>query len=162
MRLHRLSLAAVLAVGFALSAAAHDYQIGELHIDHPYARATTPMAQSSGGFLTITNTGTQADRLLGATSDFAARTEVHLTANDGGVMRMREVEAIDLPPGETVVFEPGGYHVMFIGIDAPFAQGETRDVTLSFERAGEITVQFTVEAMGGGHQHSDHMGHGHN
>jgi copper(I)-binding protein len=160
MRLLSFALAATLA----LPATAHEFKVGDLHIDHPVARATTPLARATGGFLTITNMGNTPDRLIGVASDFAARSEVHLTANDNGVMRMREVDGIEIAPGATVELKPGSYHVMFMGIDGPLSAGETRDATLVFERAGEIDVTFNVETLSGGHAHGAkdaHNGHDH-
>lgn len=152
-------LATVLAIALATPAFAHDFMVGSIHIDHPVARATTPMAQASGGFMTITNRGDQPDRLIAAASDASARTEIHLTENDDGVMRMREVEGIEIAPGETVELKPGSFHVMFIGITAPFNEGETRTATLTFENAGEVEVTFNIEQISGGMSHADHGDH---
>ncbi|MGB0497824.1 MAG: copper chaperone PCu(A)C [Rubricella sp.] len=155
--------AAALAALTALPAFAHDYRVGDLVIDHPWARETTPMARATGGFMTITNTGAEDDRLLAARSDAADMTQIHITVQDGDVMRMMEqTDGIVIPAGGSVEFRPGSYHVMFMGIAAPFVEGEERSATLVFERAGEVEILFAVEAMGGGemHQHGDPSGHG--
>ncbi|MEL6583343.1 MAG: copper chaperone PCu(A)C [Pseudomonadota bacterium] len=158
-------LMTVLAMALATPALAHEFMLGDLHIDHPVARATTPMAQASGGFMTIHNRGDQPDRLIAATSDASARTEIHLTEDDNGVMRMREVEGIEIPAGEMVELKPGSFHVMFIGINEPFNEGDTRTAVLTFEKAGEVEVTFNIEQISGGmdhsgHGHGDHSGHG--
>jgi len=153
----RTSLFAILvAVGGALPAEAHDYRLGGLVIDHPWSRATPPGAEVAGGFMTIRNEGEAADRLVGGSAGFANGVEVHRTTMDDGVMRMREVEGgLEIPAGESVTLEPGGYHVMFVGLAEPLVEGEARIATLAFERAGAVEVEFTVEAMGYGGRHDD-------
>ncbi|MFO1079389.1 MAG: copper chaperone PCu(A)C [Reyranellaceae bacterium] len=146
-----------LATLSAVPALAHDYKLGSLEIGHPWTRATPPTAQAGGGFLVITNTGTTADRLVAAKSDTSARIEVHEMKMDGTVMRMREVEGgLVIPPGGTVELKPGGYHIMFMGLKAPFAAGAKVPVTLVFEKAGSIDVELQVEAMGAAPQKHGH------
>ena len=144
----RFAFVAALAL-LALPAAAHDYKLGALEISHPWTRATPPTAQSGGGFLTITNKGTAADRLIAVRSATAGNVEVHEMKMDGNVMRMREVaKGIEILPGATVELKPGGYHIMFMGLKAPFAKDAKVPATLVFEKAGSIDIDLTVEAMG--------------
>ncbi|MBB5515658.1 hypothetical protein FHS89_001670 [Rubricella aquisinus] len=151
-------IALALGLASAMPALAHDYRIGDLTIDHPWARETTPMARASGGFMTITNTGDRDERLLSASADFA-RAELHITVTEDGVNRMMEQEdGIVIPAGGTLEFKPGSYHVMFMGLTGPFIEGEEKEVTLIFERAGQIDVLFTVEPFQGG-GHTGHMNH---
>jgi copper(I)-binding protein len=145
----RLLLAALPALLFGLPAAAHDYKIGALEIEHPWTRATASTAKTGGGFLTITNKGTTPDRLIAARSPVSLKVEVHEMKMDGSVMRMREVEGgIEIPPGKTVTLKPGGYHIMFMELKAPLAQGGKAPVTLVFEKAGSIDVELKIEAPG--------------
>ena len=88
------------------------------------------------------------DRVVSASSPVAERVELHETIRDGDVMRMREVEAIELPAGQTVELKPGGLHLMLMGLKAPLKAGETVPVTLKFEKAGDVTVQLNVEGAG--------------
>eukprot|EP01034_Spumella_vulgaris_P006098 gene6098-7760_t len=119
MTQRRLFLAALPALLFGLPAAAHDYKIGALEIEHPWTRATAPTAKTGGGFLTITNKGTTPDRLIAARSPVSLKVEVHEMKMDGSVMRMREVDGgIEIPPGATVTLKPGGYHIMFMELKA--------------------------------------------
>ena len=112
----------------------------------------TPMAvaaktgEVSGAFLTIKNTGSEADRLVGAASDVAGATQVHETIMDGDVMKMQEVAAIEVPAGQTVELKRGGYHVMFLDLKQDLVAGQTITVTLKFEKAGEISVPVTVKS----------------
>ncbi|RED11891.1 copper chaperone PCu(A)C [Pontivivens insulae] len=158
----RYALSAAFAALFALPAAAHDFTTGDLTVEHPYARATTSQAQMAGGFMTITNNGTESDRLIGVEGAFARDFQVHLTEDNDGVMRMREVEAgVEIPAGESVELMRGSYHVMFMGLDNALAEGETYDATLIFENAGELPITFKVEAFNYQPEHSDgSMAHG--
>ena len=112
--------------------------------------------------MAITNTGTTDDRLVAATSPTAARMEIHEMAMDGDVMRMRALDkSLTIPAGETVTLQPGGYHVMFMDLSGPMAEGDSADVTLTFEMAGTVTVSMPVVAHDarGGMGHSKHGGH---
>ena len=143
-----LSLTAATAV-LASSAWAADYKLGSLEIDQPWTRATPPTAKAGGGFVTITNKGTTADRLVAARSAASDKVELHEMKMDGSVMRMRELEkGVEIPPGATVMLKPGGYHIMFMELKAPFAKDAKVPVTLVFEKAGSIDVELVVQAMG--------------
>ena len=147
----RRSLLAASLVFAALPAAAHDYKLGTLEIATPWTRATAPTAKAGGGFMTITNKGTTADRLVAARSNVSAKVEIHEMKMDGSVMRMRELEkGLEIPPGATVALKPGGFHIMFMELKAPFAANSKVPLTLVFEKAGSIDVEMTVEAMGAG------------
>lgn len=132
-----------------------DVTPGDLRIAAPFARATLPNQPVAGGFLTITNTGSADDTLVAARSPAAGRVEVHEMAMDGDVMRMREVAGgLPIPAGATVTLEPGGYHVMFMDLAGPLAEGDKAEVTLTFDRAGDVTLTLPVlarNAVGGGH-----------
>lgn len=148
-----LSLTAAASV-LASSAWAADFRLGSLEIEQPWTRATPPTAKAGGGFVTIINKGTTADRLVAARSAASDKVEIHEMKMDGSVMRMRELEkGVEIPPGGTVVLKPGGYHIMFMELKAPFAKDTKVPVTLVFEKAGTIDVPFTVEAMGAGARH---------
>ena len=148
MVLRHLALAALVAI-LALPAFALDYKLGAIEIGHPWSRATPPTAESGGGFLAITNTGTTPDRLIAVKSPAADKVEIHEMKMDGNIMRMREVEkGIEIPPGATVELKPGGFHVMFMGLKAPFAKEAKVPLTLVFEKAGSIDVELMVQAMG--------------
>lgn len=137
----------------AAPAGAHDYTLGELAIGHPWTRATN--GRVGGGFLSIRNHGGAPDALLRARSPAARVTELHTMTMTDGVMRMRPVPRIELPPGATVTLRPGGLHLMLIDLAAPLRQGGTVPVTLDFARAGSITVELLIEAPGarGGEGH---------
>ena len=159
---HIFPLAAVAALFTASPALAHDYQIGDLTIAHPMAFDTATTAQTAGGFLSVTNNGAEADRLLAVEADFP-RVQIHTTQMDGDVARMMHLEdGLEIPAGETVMLAPGGHHVMFMGLNGdPFEVGEEVPATLVFENAGRIEVVFKVEERAA-HAEMDHdaMSHG--
>ncbi|HEY2610975.1 MAG TPA: copper chaperone PCu(A)C [Reyranella sp.] len=148
MVLRHLALAALVAI-LALPAFALDYKLGAIEIGQPWTRATPPTAESGGGYLVLKNTGTTPDRLIAVKSPAADKVEIHEMKMDGNIMRMREVEkGIEIPPGATVELKPGGFHVMFMGLKAPFAKEAKVPLTLVFEKAGSIDVDLMVQAMG--------------
>ena len=130
-----------------LLAHAQEFKLGSLTISQPYARATAPGQPVGGGFLKIVNKGAD-DRLLSASADVAKTVELHTMKMEGDVMRMRQVDAIAIPAGQTVELKPGALHMMFIGLKAPLKAGDTVPVTLKFEKAGEVMVQVSVQAPG--------------
>lgn len=155
---HLILAAAAAIFSMSTSALAHDYKLGDLVIEHPMAFNTAPTAKSGGGYLTITNTGDTADRLIGVRADFP-KVELHTTEEKDGVARMMHVDAIDVPAGETVMLQPGGLHVMFMGLGGdPFEVGEEIPATLIFETAGEIDIKFNIEERGASDK-ADHSGH---
>lgn len=131
----------------AASVGAQEYKVGDLSIDHPYARATVPGQTSGGAYLTLENRGNSADALVAAQSPAAQSVEIHTMAmSDNNVMRMREVSAIDIQPKGKIVMQPGdGYHLMLIGLKAPLKAGDKLPLTLTFRKAGKVETTITVE-----------------
>ncbi|HEY0291477.1 MAG TPA: copper chaperone PCu(A)C [Hansschlegelia sp.] len=147
----RFLFAAVAALGVLVAgaASAHEYKAGDLLIGHPWSRATVPGAKIGGGYFTVTNHGSTPDRLLSVSAPFADKAEMHETTLDDGVAKMRSIEGgLEIKPGETLEFAPGGRHVMFVGLKQPLRQGERVKGALTFEKAGAVDVEFAVEAAG--------------
>ncbi|MFK7793677.1 MAG: copper chaperone PCu(A)C [Devosiaceae bacterium] len=121
--------------------------VGEMHLFNRRAFETPPNARNAGGFLSIYNYSSTPNRLVSASSPIAERVELHTMSMENDVMRMREVEGgIELPGEAQVDLEPGGLHVMFIGITQPFAEGDEVSVTLTFEGGEEREITFPVRA----------------
>jgi len=140
--------AGLLALAAAMStASAHEFKSGDLSIGHPYARPTAPSQPTGGGYLTLTSKG-RADRLLSASTPIAREVQLHSMKMDGDVMRMREVDAIDVPADTLVELKPGGFHLMFVGLKEPLKVGQHFPLKLRFEKAGEVTVQINVDPPG--------------
>lgn len=135
-------LAAVAAVALAVPAFA-----GDITIEDPYARASTKKSSSGAAFMVLKNAGSEDDRLVSASSDVAKRVELHTHKEDGnGVMKMMEVEeGFAIPAGGEHALARGGDHVMFMGLTAPLQHGETVEVTLTFEKAGDVVVDVPVD-----------------
>ncbi|MEM9797090.1 MAG: copper chaperone PCu(A)C [Pseudomonadota bacterium] len=156
----RLVAAALLSVS-TLGAQAHEFTLGSLTIDHPFAFATPPAAPVAGGYMTIANDGPSDDVLLAVRVDpeLAGMMQLHEMRMEGDIMRMSEIEGgIPIPAGETVKLEQGGLHVMFMRLPQGFEEGQEIPATLIFQQAGEVDVVFNVEARGA--QEHDHSGHG--
>ncbi|PUA18227.1 copper chaperone PCu(A)C [Glaciimonas sp. PCH181] len=136
----------LLTLALSATAYAHDYKVGALKIDHPYARATMPGQPSGGAYLSIENTGKEADKLLNVASPAAKSAEIHDMKMDGNIMKMREVGEIELRPMSTVVMTPGGgYHIMLMGLTKPLKAGDKFPMTLTFQKAGKIEVSVSVD-----------------
>jgi len=130
------------------AAAAEDFTAGSLKIGQPWSRATPNGAKVAGGYLTVTNTGSEPDTLTGGTFAEAGSVEIHSMSMEGGVMKMAPVESgLVVKPGETVTLKPGGYHLMFLGLKDPLKKGESVKGTLTFAKAGSVPVTFSVEAL---------------
>lgn len=141
--------AALTLAGATDLADAHEHKTGSLRIVHPWVRATPTGAQVAGGYVTIINTGSVPDWLLGGTLAKGARTDVHATSIEGGIARMRPVEGgLEIKPGRTVKLAPGGYHLMFLDLKGPFVDGEMVEGTLHFQKAGNVPVEFEVQSVG--------------
>jgi len=153
----RLAILLALCATLIAPAAAHEYNIGSLHIGHPWSRATPKGATIGAGYLKITNNGTTPDRLIGGSSEAAKSFELHVMSMENGVMKMRPVEGgIEIKPGETVEFKPESYHVMFVGLKEPLVQGHRVKATLDFAKAGKVAVEFVVESVGARQGNDDH------
>lgn len=135
-------------------------RVGELTIEQPWMRATPNGAKVAGGYLRVTNRGGAPDRLLSTSIPLAGRGEVHEMLTEGGVMKMRPLEAgLIIPPGQTVVLKPGGYHLMFMDLRSGVQEGETVRGSLTFEKAGTVQVTFTVAGIGARAPAADHSRH---
>lgn len=142
-----------------LGAAAQDYEAGDIRVDNPVAFATPRTAMTGAGYLSITNTGGVADRLVAVEAAFP-RVMVHDTEVTDGVSRMVHLDGLTIDAGTSVVLQPGGKHVMFMGLNGdPFEVGESFPAALVFERAGRLEVTFTVVERGSVAGAMDHDGH---
>lgn len=142
-----------LSPAVALSA---NYTLGTIEISDLWTRPTATVGGSGVGYMTIRNNGPSPDRLLGAYCPIALMTVLHDTKRVGNVMEMREIAAVDLPPGKTVQLAPGGKHLMMMDIKDKFVPGGKISCTLRFENAGSVDVDFDVRPMNGGTGKEDH------
>jgi copper(I)-binding protein len=145
-RFSKIALIAAALTAFLGSApaAAHD-----IAVKQAWSRATPKGANVAGGYLAIENRSIQPDRLLSASSSAAAKVEIHHMALQDGIMTMRSLDdGLIIPPDATVTLAPGGDHIMFVGLNAPFEEGQRILVSLNFEHAGKIDTHFEVGSVG--------------
>src|SRR5579871_5973161 len=140
----------VLLAGFlAAPSRAEEVKSGHLVITQAWSRATPGGAKVGGGYLTITNEGATPDRLIGGSSEIAAKVQVHEMSMNNGVMTMRPVEqGLVIEPGKTVKLSPGGFHLMLLDLKGPLKQGDKLPITLEFEKAGKVAVTLDVGGIG--------------
>lgn len=121
---------------------------GSLRIEQPWSRATAPGAPVGVGYLVIVNEGDRDDRLVGAQTPVAGRVMLHRSVEEDGTARMEhQGEGIMIPPGERVVLEPGGYHLMLMQLEQRLEKGDAVPLTLRFQRAGTIELELEVRSL---------------
>ena len=116
-----------------------------LAFETPWVRASAPGQKNGAGYVQIQNKSNQTDRLISATTENIGRVELHTIINENGVAKMRQVQGIEVPAGSGATLAPGGFHIMFMGLTEPFKAGEVVPVTLRFEKAGEIKINFEIK-----------------
>ncbi|MBV8679948.1 MAG: copper chaperone PCu(A)C [Aquitalea sp.] len=129
----------------AATVSAHSFKLGALELGHPWSRAMPEASPTGAAYLSIKNTGKEADTLLSVSTPRADKAELHVHLNDNGVMRMRQVESVAVAAGAEVKFAPGGYHIMLMGLKQPLKAGDHFPLTLKFAKAGTVTVDVIVE-----------------
>jgi copper(I)-binding protein len=131
------------------AAAADAVTAGDLTLTGGWLRAMLPGQPAGGGYVTIANGGGAPDRLVAVSTPAAGKSEIHMMEMKNDVMVMRPVEGgLEIPAGGTVELKPGGFHLMFMQVAEPFAEGATVPVTLEFEKAGKVELMLPVRAAG--------------
>ena len=130
----------------------------QIRIENAWSRVTPPGTTIGVGYMTIHNGSSLADRMVGGHSPKARKVETHVTVREGDITRMRPVAGYDIPANATFELEPGGAHLMLMGLEAPLKAGDRVPLVLKFERAGEVETELRVELLGG--SEAAH-GHGH-
>ena len=132
------------------------FAIGDLVVESPWARES--VTRTGVAYFTVRNGGDQDDRLIVVSSEVAEQAELHASVMQDGVMRMRAVDAVEVPAHGEAVLAPGGLHVMLVGLKAPLEEGGSFALTLTFEKAGEVEVMTAIEDIahgGAAHRHGD-------
>lgn len=144
------------------SAMADDHGSHGIMVHNVYAYPTKASMPAAAVFMEVVNNSTENDRLIGVKVDDAERAEIHTMEMDGDIMRMRKVEGLDIPAGNSLTLAPGGNHVMVFGLEEDWNAGDDEDVTLVFEHAGEIEYDMHVVARDAEAMHDmDHDHHAH-
>lgn len=140
-----LGIALALALGWGQAASAAEPTV---RATEAWARATGPDTPVGMAFVTLTNTGAEADRLVSASTPAAAKVEFHRHVPADGAMKMQRQDSIELAPGAAVRFSPGGLHLMLDGLKARLIAGQSVALTLTFAKSAPLTVPVTVIAQG--------------
>jgi len=122
------------------------YESGSLQVSQVRSAPTPPGARVGAVYLSITNRGVKPDSLLAVSSPIATTAEIHRSTSVHGVMQMRQVAALECPPGVTSI-EPGGLHIMLLGLTQPLVAGATFPLSLKFQDAGLLVIQVPVKAL---------------
>ena len=132
---------------FRSFANAHEYAVGELHIAHPWSMELPPNAPTVAAYFVVHNNGKNPDRLLSVDTPVAGKAELHEHQHQNGLMKMQQVQSVDIPAGGEVAFAPMGYHVMLLGLKdkSTLVDGQRFPLTLHFEKAGDVTVEVAVQ-----------------
>jgi len=151
--LTQAALCATLAVTATIATSAS----AEITVSDAYARAVPPGQMNSASFMTLNNSAAESVALISGKSSAAKVVELHTHTNMDGVMQMRQVDKIELPAAGSVVLQPGGYHVMLIGLNQDLAAGSEIDLELNFSDGSQQQLQVPVKnIMGHGHKHHGH------
>ena len=141
-----------LLVALALTVApalARDFTGGAITVEQPWSRATPGNSKVAIGYLTIRNASDTPDRLTAITSDVAGRVLPHTMAMKDGIMQMRPVTAgLVVPAHGAVTLKPGADHLMFEDLKHSLKKDDAFPAILTFEKAGAMPVEFTVEGIG--------------
>ncbi len=119
----------------------------EIQVEEAWVRAVAGLNVNTAAYMTLRNTGTAPDRLTGARSEIARMAGLHRTTIDErGLARMNEVEALDIPAGGAAALEPGGFHIMLMGVGS-LVEGDTVEITLLLEGSGPLDIAAEVRAF---------------
>lgn len=142
-----------LLISSLLSLSAPFVNAQSVQIKDAFARATHPGQSVGGGYLTIENPNTSADKLMSVTYVKASSVQIHEMKMEGDKMIMRDIGSLVIPAKSKVELKPGGYHLMLMGLKEPLNDGEVLAITLQFEKAGKVDVSMPVRAMSHGKMH---------
>ena len=118
--------------------------LGDIHIMQPWSRPLPPVSVNGAAYMTFMNKGDTPDRLISISTPAAKKAEIHNHTMQDGLMKMRPVGALDITPGDGTLLQPGGLHVMLMGLTEPLVEGQSFPLTLNFERAGSIEVKVMI------------------
>jgi len=139
-------LSVFLVAVFCIIGAAAAQSGGAIEVKNAWARATPGGAENGAAYLTLE--APAGDRLTAVSTPVAKKAELHIMSMDGGIMKMRPLDGIDLAPGQETSLKPGGAHIMLMGLNRPLQAGQTFPLTLQFEKSGAREVQVHVEKFG--------------
>lgn len=125
---------------FAESSASNQH----ISFTKPWVRLLPPTVMNTAGYVTINNSSDQADKLLAVWSPTINSMSVHQTKQVDGLLKMLEAENATIPAKGQLVMQPGGYHIMLMGLGKPLVENDTILICFEFERAGIVHVNFPI------------------
>ncbi|MDP3441202.1 MAG: copper chaperone PCu(A)C [Azonexus sp.] len=134
----------LLALGLMFSAGVMAAAADQVSVEKPYVRLAPPNAPATGAFMVIKNNGEKDIKVMKADNPVSRVTELHTHLNEGGVMKMRPVSAIDVKAKGEAILQPGGLHVMMIDIKAPMKEGDVVPITLTFDDGSSKQIDAKV------------------
>ncbi len=155
MKLKTVLIAAAALASMTAGALAEDYKVGKVMIGAPWARVTL-QNRPAAAYMKLHNMGDAADMIVAASSPLAERVEMHTHTMKDGVMKMRQVEGIELPSKGHTELKPGGLHLMIFGLKRMVKKGEMIPITLTLKTAGEVEIKAMVGSKAGAMDHSGH------
>ena len=142
-----------IATLFSVNVSAHEYTADSIQIDHPWSREAPPNATVIAGFFQLKNLAEKDDFLISASTPIASRVEIHTHEMSDGMMKMMKIDNVRIGSMKTVMFKPGGYHLMIFNPNKSYKKGERFQMTLQFKNAGTVEVELTVEENAHVHHH---------
>lgn len=139
-------VAMAVALGLNGAMAQVSMTVGGIEMGPGWARAT--VGKNGAAYIDLKNTADAGDKLVAVESSVAKRAALHTHMMADGVMKMRPVDDVPLPAGESVVLEPGGLHIMLMGLKAPLKEGTSFPLFLTFEKAGTVGINVKVAGPG--------------
>jgi len=143
----RMMMLTVAALAFIAPAVAQT-ATAPIAVSDAWARATPKGATTGAAYVTVSNHGAGADRLVGASTPVADKAQLHTMIDDNGVMKMRPVASTEVKPGAPLTLKPGGYHLMLMDLTQPLKEGDHFPLVLDFAKAGKVETEVKVEKAG--------------
>ncbi len=131
-------------VGFCLFVFSIGSYAGDVSISSAWSLAVPPSSKNGAVYLLIENKGSEADMLMDATTDVSKSVELHTTSHDHGQMKMHHRHSLEIPGNSSLTMEPGGHHIMLMGLVESLTPGQKFDLTLKFMKGGEIKTEVEV------------------
>jgi len=145
---HRSFIIAIVFVAtLSLSACGAGPSGPQVSVEDAWSRPVPAAGGNGAVFMRLVNGGNEADQLVGGESPAAGAVEVHKTTMEAGVMKMEHIAGLEIPAKGKVSLEPGGYHVMLIGVNQALQPGDTLPITLNFEKSGEMQLEVQVREV---------------
>ena len=148
LRIHRREFGSgLLVLWLTLPAGAADFSAGNMRVTEARSSPTPPVATVGAVYFSLTNTGPKSDRLTAITSAIASRVEIHESRRVQGMIQMRALSYVECPASATVKIEPGGMHIMLVGLTRPLSRGMQFPMSLSFRDSGIMNIMVIVSAQ---------------